>query len=283
MSSKFVSDDEPSYAMGSDTNINNANNANNANNKFYNSTGAKKSDDKSYVAFWGEDPNVILKSAYIMELFPTDDMTYNQKLNAITRLILLVTLATFLLKQSYRILMISAITVGAIYLLHSYNRQEHDKQVSKSAAVKAIKETFTGNPATDYLTNAKLPLDPNIFSKPDSVNPYGNVMLPDYEYNVNKKPAPPAFSKQTSDGILNSAKQLVQEANPGQPDIADKLFMDMNEELNLEQSMRQFVSNPSTTIPNDQGAFAEFCYGSMVSCKEGNAFACARNLSRYTN
>ena len=108
-------------------------------------------------------------------------------------------------------------------------------------------------------------------------------MLPDYEYNVNKKPAPPAFSKQTSDGILNSAKQLVQEANPGQPDIADKLFMDMNEELNLEQSMRQFVSNPSTTIPNDQGAFAEFCYGSMVSCKEGNAFACARNMSRYTN
>jgi type III restriction enzyme len=47
--------------------------------------------------------------------------------------------------------------------------------------------------------------------------------------------------------------------------------------------MRPFYSNPGTTIPNDQGAFADFCYGSMISCKEGNAFACARNLSRHTN
>ena len=36
-------------------------------------------------------------------------------------------------------------------------------------------------------------------------------------------------------------------------------------------------------LANDQGAFAEFCYGSMISCKDGNLFACARNTSHYTN
>jgi hypothetical protein len=51
----------------------------------------------------------------------------------------------------------------------------------------------------------------------------------------------------------------------------------------FEQSLMPFNSNPNTTIPNDQQAFAEFCYGSMISCKEGNQFACARNLSRHTN
>jgi hypothetical protein len=66
-------------------------------------------------------------------------------------------------------------------------------------------------------------------------------------------------------------------------DIADKIFHDLGEQLVFEQSMRPFYSNPGTTIPNDQTSFAEFCYGSMVSCKEGNKFACARNLGRYTN
>ena len=73
------------------------------------------------------------------------------------------------------------------------------------------------------------------------------------------------------------------ELNPDQPDISDKLFRDLGEQYVFEQSLRQFTSNPSTTIPNDQAGFAEFAYGSMVSCKEGNLFACARNLPKYTN
>ena len=48
--------------------------------------------------------------------------------------------------------------------------------------------------------------------------------------------------------------------------------------------MRPFYSTANTTIPNDQGAFADFCYGSMVSCKEGNPFACTKQMaSRHTN
>ena len=71
--------------------------------------------------------------------------------------------------------------------------------------------------------------------------------------------------------------------NPSQPDLADKLFRDLGEQYVFEQSLRPFYSTASSTIPNDQQAFAEFCYGSMVSCKEGNPFACARNLTRHTN
>ena len=84
-------------------------------------------------------------------------------------------------------------------------------------------------------------------------------------------------------GSLENAKKLVVEANPDQPDIADKLFKDLGEQYTFEQSLRPFHSNPSTTVPNDQKAFSEFCYGSMVSCKEGNPFACSRNMPRYNN
>jgi hypothetical protein len=106
--------------------------------------------------------------------------------------------------------------------------------------------------------------------------------MTDYDYNPNKKPAPPSFNKNVNDNILKSAKQLVQEANPDQPDIADKLFNSMGDNLVFEQSMRQFNSNPNTTIPNDANAFAQFCYGSAISSKEGNPFSLARNMSHYT-
>ena len=76
---------------------------------------------------------------------------------------------------------------------------------------------------------------------------------------------------------------MIDDAHPGQSKITDKLYQSLGDNLAFEQSMRPFYSTPSTTIPNDQGAFADFCYGSMVSCKEGNPFACARNLARHTN
>ena len=106
--------------------------------------------------------------------------------------------------------------------------------------------------------------------------------MTDYDYNPNKKPAPPSYNENVNQEILNQAKKLVNNANPTQPNIADKLFRGLGEEMEFQQSLRQFTSNPSTTIPNDQKGFAEFCYGEMISAKEGNMFSLARNLSRHT-
>ena len=69
--------------------------------------------------------------------------------------------------------------------------------------------------------------------------------------------------------------------NPDQENIRKKLFHDVTENLEFEQSMRQFYSTANTIIPNDQESFAEFCYGDMISAKEGNQFAAVRNNPRY--
>ena len=121
-----------------------------------------------------------------------------------------------------------------------------------------------------------------VFDRPTARNPFSNVLVTDYNRAAEKLPAPPLGTDSVNKQVMTNARQLVQDANPGQPDICDKLFQSVNEQLNFEQSMRPFHSAPSTTIPNDQGAFAEFCYGGMKSCKEGNLFACARNTSHYT-
>ena len=40
---------------------------------------------------------------------------------------------------------------------------------------------------------------------------------------------------------------------------------------------------PNTKIPNDQKKFAEFCYGNMGSCKDGDDIECSKNLRRLGN
>ena len=233
------------------------------------------------VPFWTQNPNVLFEPKYITEFFPIDTMTYIQKLNAITRTVVVLTIIGFLFTKSFRLLLISLVTLGAIYLMFYYNELENNKTASKKAAT-SMKEGFQG-PAADFYKQNGITIPPDVFDSPDSHNPFSNVMMTDYDDNPNKRPAPPSFNQNINDQILMQAKRAVIESNPGQPDIADKLFADLGEQLTFEQSLQPFYSNPGTTIPNDQGAFAEFCYGSMISCKEGNAFACARNMSHYTN
>jgi len=229
------------------------------------------------IPFWAENPNVIFQQQYFFEFFPSENMTYSQKLNAVSRMIIYLTFFMFIFTKSIRLLIISLITLSSIYFLYNHQKQEKRKLENKNL------ENFTSSVAKDVLEQNNIELQGNVFATPTSINPFSNVLISDYDYNVNKKPAAPSFNTNVNNDILIQAKQLVSEANPDQPDISDKLFKDLGEQFVFEQSLRPFHSNPSTTIPNDQQGFAEFCYGSMVSCKEGNMFACARNLARHTN
>ena len=65
---------------------------------------------KLFIPFWSENPNVLLDTRYITELFPVEGMTYNQKLNAISRVIILLTLILFLYDRNTRVILISFIT-----------------------------------------------------------------------------------------------------------------------------------------------------------------------------
>ena len=234
------------------------------------------------IPFWATNPNILFESQYLLEFFPVKGMTYNQKLNAVTRTVVMLAFFTFLTSGNMRVIIVSVITLLAIFVLHHYHIKENGTK-NKSALLKeSLKEGFS-NPAMDYLDEENIRVTEDVFDSPTAENPFSNVLATDYDYNPNKKPAPPAFNKNVNEQILEDAKQLVVNSNPGQPDIADKLFKDLGEQYVFEQSLRPFHSNPSTTIPNDQQAFADFCYGDMVSCKEGNPFACAKNLTRHTN
>jgi len=238
--------------------------------------------DSGEPKFWSENPNVLLDPTYVFELFPTESMCYSQKLNAVSRLVLILTIVGFIFTRSIRMLIISTITLTSIYYLNYHKSiEKEDIDAHKQYLEQnGISEPFE-SPAIDLLRQNNIPISNDVFMEPAADNPFSNVLLNDYDYNPDKKPAPPINNPDVNAKILQEAKQLVQNMNS--PDIASKLFKDLGNEYVFEQSLQPFYSNPSTTIPNDQAAFADFCYGSMVSCKEGNPMACARNLSRHTN
>ena len=255
-----------------------------------------KNKTNTFVPFWTNDPNILLNKQYLLEFFPTDNMTYERKLNSISRLIVVITIVSFLLTRNLRILFVSALTLLCIYILYNYHSQniykrEHMKRREGFDTTTKQENTFNDDPTTvnkslieetikEYRPEQKIN-DTTVFNMPQSSNPLSNVLMTDYDYNPNKKPAAPSYNKDINKEILAKTKAFVADANPTQPDITDKLYRDLGDEMVFEQSMRQFYSNPSSTIPNDQNSFSEFCYGGMISCKEGNMFACAKNLSRY--
>jgi hypothetical protein len=220
------------------------------------------------VRFWIEDPNVLLNSEYLFEFFPVEPMSFEQKLNAITRLVLLMTLVSFFYTHSTRLLLIGAISVFFIFVLY---KAQSPPKVSREGLESPASELYPKD------------IQGSVFSEPSTANIMSNVLVTDYLYNPQRKPAPPAFNEKISESIVSQAKELVQKTHPDIPDISDKLFKDLGDNMMFEQSLRPFYSTASTTIPNDQQSFSEFCYGSMVSCKEGNQFACAKRNSRYNN
>ena len=239
---------------------------------------------KFVVPFWTQDPNVLLQ--YPLEFFPVNPMNMEQKLNALTRLIILLTMVVFVYTKSFRILFVTFLTLAAIaYFGYVQNTQK--KKVRFSGNL----ENFENNQpilSTDESPVEVLVRDnkfetAEVFADPSASNPFNNTLITDYEQAEHKRPAPPAYSDETNQLILEQTKNMISESNPEQPLIKNKLFRSLEDDFKFEQSMRPFYSNPSTTIPNDQASFVDFCYGSMVSCKEGNPFACARNLARHTN
>jgi hypothetical protein len=96
---------------------------------------------------------------------------------------------------------------------------------------------------------------------PTSRNPFMNILVEEMKYNPNRPAAASVLDpmvKQTMDDFFRV-----------------QWFSDPTDVFGKNQSQRQFVTQPSTTIPNDQGSFANWLYKIPgKTCKEGGRDAC---------
>lgn len=215
--------------------------------------------------FWFEDPLILFKQSHIMEILPSKEMTRNEKLNAVMRVVLVLTILGYSFSRRIQILF-SGLLAALISVIIWWNGSSEQKEAIKEGLEAMNKLNF----ATPALTT----------TKPTKENPMMNIRVNDIGDNPTRPPAQPCFDPVVERDINEKTKDFVAEQFNNDPKIKELLFSDLVETIKFDDSMRNFHSMPATSLPNDQGAFAQFCYGNQPSCKEGDGLACERNAFR---
>jgi hypothetical protein len=184
------------------------------------------------MTFWLNDYSILFKN----EFWPTNSMSYIEKLNAITRVVVSVSLLGFCVTRELKYIWVGLFTLLIIIVYY--------KSVDTPEAFTGLKTSRT---------------------VPTQQNPLMNVLLPEINGNPNRGEALKYNSK--------TEKKIIDEVKKG---LDPRIYRGTNNEMDLEYSMRQFYTNASTTVPNNQEDFSKFCYGDMISAKEGNEVALYR-------
>jgi hypothetical protein len=241
------------------------------------------------IQFWSNEPTVLFNKNYIFELWPTTNMCYEQKLNAITRLIIIITILGYILTMSKRILIVGMLTLAVIFVLFKMRKQKVTKEMLNEAftvqgnEVSGLYDKKSNSIVNPVTLESILRTD---FKEGDKKNPFSNVLLTQIMDDPNRKPAPPSFNVDVDEDITKNVKRSVQMMNPGIKNSNKQLFGDLWERFELDQCDRVFYSTANTRVePGDQAAYGRFLYGTMPSGKESNAdgaFARVQDNYRYT-
>jgi hypothetical protein len=137
-------------------------------------------------------------------------------------------------------------------------------------AFRTLQETRQfGNPALSRIdgfqdvagVQAKAPDSPSDYTYPTARNPFMNVLVDEIKYNPTRPAAAPINDPQV-EGSLDDVFRVQYTSDP--TDVFGKT-----------QSQRQFIAMPYTTVPNDQGSFADWLYRIPgKTCKEGGRSSC---------
>ena len=241
------------------------------------------------IQFWSNDPTVLFNKEYIFELWPTKDMCYEQKLNAITRLVILITILGYILTMSQRVLVVGILTLLVIFVLFKMRKQKLTKDMLnegfsiKGNEVTGMFDKNTGSYVNPVTLDSVLKSE---FKEGTKKNPFSNVLLTDIMDDPDRNAAPPSFNPEVDVDITKNIKKSVQFMNPGIKNTNKQLYGELWENFELDQSNRAFFSTANTNVqPGDQASFGKFLYGTMPSAKESTpdgAFARIQDNYRYT-
>ena len=212
---------------------------------------------------WLTNPNILFDKSAITQLWPMENMTREQKINAITRLVILLTLVGFLFLNNIKILITGIIAI--LILLFTYYI------LNKNTNLNKVKETFSNEEVYEKVKHN--------FTNPTSLNPIMNILLPEIQDNPNRLSAAPSYNNAVKNNINEETKDFIVSNFDNNSNIKKNLFDNQADNFQFEQSMRQFYTTANTRVPNNQKEFARFCYGNMASCKDGDVEMCFKNTS----
>lgn len=203
----------------------------NVDNPNFKTTGLYTSDK-----FWLEDPMVLFRNGNFYRIIPSRKMSKIEVLNSLTRFFLYVLILYLIFSKKREYIYVPVIAIMVIVLIYYIQRGDvRDQKIEK-----VCRQGFCNNV--------------QVCQRPTEGNPFMNVTVADLMDNRDR----PA-------GCISTDKQINREINRN---FNNNLMKDVDDVYNRGYSQRQFYTMPSTTIPNDQGAFAKFLYNLRETCKE---------------
>lgn len=174
---------------------------------------------------WFDDPKELIKAAKVLQFWPTNKQSPEERVNAASRFVIYVTCLLYLIRRDIRVFVLGATVLGVLYVMYK---------------AKMIKETY-GRPTFGGYGCQMPSID----------NPMANVLLTDITDNPNRLPACDYSS------VRPIVRSFVDDRIPydaGRSRSPLPIYQ-------KSAASRQFVSGPVTSIPGDQTGFAEWCYG----------------------
>ena len=220
---------------------------------------------------WFEDPSYLLKFRG-HNIIAKEQLTYVEWVNFISQIIILLTFVGFILTKKHSYIFVGGVTLLCVYILYSLHKKRRDNN-KEGFNVKSYMDSDSSTTVEELkqvIQNECTPIKDN--------NPFGNVLMTDIGNKPTRKPAPPASDPNTHKEIIGAIEGSVQKNNPD-INVSKDVFGDDSQKFMLDRSTLAFHTMPSTTIPNSQGGFSQFLYGTMGSCKEHGIFNCGNPTS----
>ena len=206
--------------------------------------------------FWYNDLSIMWQMDSIIEIFPSKRFDILRKLNAIVRLSVVYTLIMYFMKRDQKYLVIPLIVMGITWMIWYKQGDIHTDTVRKDSMSNKLDDLVKVN---DLSTECRVP---------NKENPFMNPTLDDY--GSNKPPPPKSCPSYNNVGVQRRIEELFNE----------DLYRDAKDIFGKNNSQRQFYTVPGNKVPNDQGSFGQWLYGTPPTCKEGNKIACLSQTGR---
>jgi hypothetical protein len=120
------------------------------------------------IVFWIDDPSILFSKKYITELWPLDEMSREQKLNAITRLVILLTLAGFVVSNNYKIVVTGIVSL--FFLIITYKVLNNNNNVNQKT-----RETFSNETIYDKVMYDTIMYDAKCVARVVSLKRYRSL------------------------------------------------------------------------------------------------------------
>ena len=215
--------------------------------------------EKNTDEFWYNQPSILWDKRRFIEFFPNPSLSLAEKLNALVRLSIYISIVLMVFYGNYLYIYIPIVVLAFTFLIFNNYKEPKKEQLQ---GFKSLLNTSSDNQPVDEnlqdATQLETSLDEYRFNKDECTKPTINNPMMNINLITDKRNKPAACEYYDDP----------QTAAEVEKKFEYNLYRDVSDLYNKRNSQRQYYTAPSTTIPNEQTAFAKWLYLSPPTCKE---------------